>query len=234
VFANVFDQRAAINRMLSTVGLLKRDANGLELRKTAPGRLRILTGNVRSGTIGFDCGASLGSYTREGLLAGARLVVAIEAGAENLGCLRRTLAREIADGRVIVHPKGVWDREENRMMSLHLEGSGRDSVVFSYKDSRQEITVPLTTIDKLVTELHLKRVDFIKMDIEGAEQRALAGARETLARFKPRLAISGYHLPDDTVRIPEIVRRAQPGYRFECGECVVVPGRIAPETLFFR
>ena len=77
-------------------------------------------------------------------------------------------------------------------------------------------------------------MDFIKTDIEGAEQRALAGAGETLFRFKQRLAISGHHLPDDSVRIPAIVRQAQPGYQLERGECAVKSDRIAPETLFFR
>jgi FkbM family methyltransferase len=41
------------------------------------------------------------------------------------------------------------------------------------------ITVVTTLIDKLVRELDLGRVDYIKMDIEGAERKALLGARET-------------------------------------------------------
>jgi FkbM family methyltransferase len=42
------------------------------------------------------------------------------------------------------------------------------------------VVVPLTTIDKLVSELNLPRVDFIKMDIEGAEKLALTGGRATI------------------------------------------------------
>jgi hypothetical protein len=50
------------------------------------------------------------------------------------------------------------------------------------------VKVPLTTVDELVSELKLRRVDF-KMDIEGAEKRALLGARRTLATYKPQLAM---------------------------------------------
>lgn len=45
--------------------------------------------------------------------------------------------------------------------------------------------VPLTTIDALVTRHAFTRLDLIKLDIEGFEQDALEGARETLARFDP-------------------------------------------------
>ena len=43
------------------------------------------------------------------------------------------------------------------------------------------VELPLTTIDKMVSELNLARVDFIKMDIEGAEPNALRGGRGTIA-----------------------------------------------------
>src|SRR6185437_7342621 len=41
------------------------------------------------------------------------------------------------------------------------------------------------SIDMLIDELSIDRVDLIKMDIEGAEPRALRGALRTLARFRP-------------------------------------------------
>jgi hypothetical protein len=96
------------------------------------------------------------------------------------------------------------------------------------------VQAPLTPIDRVVAELKLERVDYIKMDIEGAEQKALEGARETLARFHPRLSIAAYHVPTDPVRIPEIVRSAWAGYRTECGPCAETPdGHIRPDVLYF-
>ena len=68
------------------------------------------------------------------------------------------------------------------------------------------------TLDEVVHELKLDRVDFIKMDIEGAERHALAGARKLLAAHKPRLAICIYHAPDDAEAVPRAVFAANNSY----------------------
>ena len=186
---------------------------------------------VRPGDIVLDCGAHVGVFTVTALRAGAARVVAIEPGPEALTCLRANLAKEIAAGRVIVYPKGVWSKDDSLILSADDSSAGR-SVMRHPRDTRGLIRVPLTTIDKIVAELQLERVDFIKMDIEGAEVPALEGARGTLARFKPRLAIAGYHNRDDAITIPAAVLKAYSGYRFECGPC---RGPLAnrPEVLFF-
>jgi FkbM family methyltransferase len=61
------------------------------------------------------------------------------------------------------------------------------------------IEVKTITIDGFVRRFSLARVDFIKMDIEGAESDAMTGACETIRRFRPRLAISAYHSLDDLI-----------------------------------
>ncbi len=53
---------------------------------------------------------------------------------------------------------------------------------------------------------------YIKMNIEGAEIDALYGARKTIARWTPKLAVSVYHRASDLWRIPQIVRELNPRY----------------------
>jgi len=188
---------------------------------------------VRPGDVVLDAGAHLGVFTRQALLAGAKLVVAIEPAPENLECLRRNFKAEIESGRVLVYAKGVWDREDVLPLSVQVGNSASDSLMVKHTGETRVVQVPLTTIDHLVEDLSLPRVDFIKMDIEGAELKALEGAQRTLARWRPRLSLAAYHAPDHPARIPALVRKALASYQMECGPCNLRRTRIRPEILYF-
>lgn len=54
---------------------------------------------------------------------------------------------------------------------------------------------------------------FIKMDIEGAEMDALYGAKETIIRNKPKLAICIYHKPEHLFEIPLLIHTWVPEYK---------------------
>jgi len=73
--------------------------------------------------------------------------------------------------------------------------------------------IPLVSIDDYAEREQLPRVNFIKMDIEGYELAALKGARETIARWRPTLAISLYHRPQDFFEIPLWLKDNFPWYR---------------------
>lgn len=57
-------------------------------------------------------------------------------------------------------------------------------------------------------------ITFVKMDIEGAELKALQGARETILRNRPRMAICIYHKSEDLYEIPHYLLSLVPEYRF--------------------
>ncbi len=70
-------------------------------------------------------------------------------------------------------------------------------------------SVEVDTIDNIVKE----KVDFIKLDIEGAEQDAIDGAKKTIKKYKPILAICIYHKAEDWYKIPEKVLAIQSDYK---------------------
>lgn len=77
------------------------------------------------------------------------------------------------------------------------------------------ISISVTSIDEFFED---KTVDlqptFIKMDIEGSEYNALIGAETTIKKYKPKLAISVYHKPDDIYKLTKLIYNYNPNYTF--------------------
>lgn len=78
-------------------------------------------------------------------------------------------------------------------------------------------TTITVSIDDFVSRNNIPKVDFIKMDIEGAEPLALKGAINTIKKFKPKLAISIYHGMNDFVNIPAWLMELDSDYVFYVG-----------------
>lgn len=103
-------------------------------------------------------------------------------------------------GNVTILAVGVGDRPGTMTLSTPIKRSG--SLGFGLaslgRDDRpsQQQVIDVTTIDAIVRQRSLDRLDFIKADIEGWELRAMIGARETLERFRPTLflEVSEAHL----------------------------------------
>lgn len=189
---------------------------------------------VKPGDIVIDCGAHVGVFTDKALQRGAAKVIAVEPDKVNLECLRRNFAPEIASGKVVVYPKGVWSSQTTLKLSVSHTNSGMNSVVHKESDDYEEIEV--TTIDKLVAELGLSKVDYIKMDIEGAEREALAGAAATLRQHRPRLMLDSYHRPDDPQVLPKVIRQARADYAYTCGPCEYIKetDRFLPHVVYYH
>lgn len=157
--------------------------------------------SVRPGDVVIDLGAHLGTFVRVALNSGARLVVAFEANAANANALRVTFRTEIADKKVVIIQSPVWSDRR----TVHFSGHGLVGMVCEEGESMQTVT-----IDDVIRELGVTKVDFIKTDIEGAERYALEGAATVLSSHAPKLAVSTYHLPDDPSILKGIVLKHHP------------------------
>ena len=84
---------------------------------------------------------------------------------------------------------GAWDKKDTLIFS---KKAGRNS-----KLSADGVPVEVTDIDSLGID-----ATFIKMDIEGAELKALEGAKNTINRCKPKLYVCAYHRNEDLFALP--------------------------------
>ena len=76
--------------------------------------------------------------------------------------------------------------------------------------NRPAVKMKSTTIDKFVEENNFEKIDYIKMDVEGAEKNILEGSIKTIKKFKPSLAIAIYHggklFMEDCYNIPIFIK----------------------------
>lgn len=137
----------------------------------------------------------------------------------NVSILRQNLALnpQLAN-RVQIVEKAVWSESE---LSLYYDDNGPASRVGFAPLNANKDAVPTLSVDDLVRDSKLEKLDFIKMDIEGAEPHALRGAQKTLERFKPKLAIAIYHSLDDFVEIPRFLDSLGLGYKFYLGHYTI-------------
>ena len=81
-----------------------------------------------------------------------------------------------------------------------------------YRASSSEEPMAMRRIDDLVIDGKIPRIDFLKMDVEGSEMAALRGCESSIRRFRPKLALSIYHKPNDFFDIINYVHGLDLGY----------------------
>ena len=104
------------------------------------------------------------------------------------------------------------------LMNYKETGPGTHFEINNKKAIKQVETI---TVDDYVEKNKINRIDFIKMDIEGAELYALQGAERSIKRYLPKLAISLYHKPEDFYLIPEYLHSLELGYHFYLGHYTI-------------
>jgi FkbM family methyltransferase len=131
-------------------------------------------------------------------------VFSFEFTPSNIAILERNrdLNPLLAD-RIDVVTRALWDTS-GEMPASTIRTSG---------DAAATDQVRTITIDDFARDT-AGRLDFIKMDIEGAELSALRGAEATLRKYRPALAIAIYHRDRDFVDIPLFLDGLGLGYRF--------------------
>lgn len=115
------------------------------------------------------------------------------------------LKSQINSDKVIHLPVGAWDKKDR------LYFSAENACGEINRNAKAGDYIDVDALDHLIAKDD--KVSFIKMDIEGAELSALYGAKETIQRNKPKLAICVYHKREDLIAIPQFIKSIAPEYK---------------------
>lgn len=136
---------------------------------------------IEEGDIVLDVGSAIGCVT---LLASkkASVVIAIEPNPQYFHSLEKRVLESNINNVIFIN-KATWN--EQGLKEFNIEGYGSSIVNMS-------TLVETDTIDNMISGLGITHIDFMKMDIEGAEIESLLGATNTLDNTR-KIVVSAYH-----------------------------------------
>lgn len=170
---------------------------------------------LKEGDVVFDCGSFHGVYA---LYASRKvgktgMVFAFEPDEKNLAVLCENLERNNA-ANVRIVKKGVWNSQGR--LSFIEGNDATSSVVFSNDVPKGAVSIEVTSIPDFFASQKLSRLDFVKMDIEGAEIEVIGGCVDFLKKHDVNFAAASYHLRDGQ----ETYHALEPMFRSAGYECV--------------
>lgn len=162
----------------------------------------------KSGNVVIDAGAFLGETAIwfADAVGKKGKVFCFEPSLVTFSGLDKNIAINQLQNTIYTVKKGLWS--ENKRLKFVTQ-----SYSSSCNEQEGNTEIEVITLDSFIVENRLEKVDIIKMDIEGAEMKALEGAVETIRKFKPVLAICAYHKPGDIFEIPLFIKSIVPEYK---------------------
>ncbi len=126
----------------------------------------------------------------------------------NLQVLNEAVEKVQAGGKITVIPKGAWDCRAKLSFS---DSSGATNLSHIDAGSGSEETcIETVTIDDTIDE----PVTYLKMSINGAEERALHGAKRQIEMNHPKICVCVSYRGDSLLNVWNYLRELVPGYRF--------------------
>ncbi|MDR1952267.1 MAG: FkbM family methyltransferase [Elusimicrobiota bacterium] len=163
---------------------------------------------VKENDMVIDAGAWVGDFSAYAVSKGA-VAYAFEPMNKLFELLKKT--SELNGGKIYSIKLGLGQKEDELPIYINEQNSEANSLY--PKEYKASEIIKITTLDKFVKDNNIKKIDFIKSDIEGAERDLLRGAREVLREFAPKLAICTYHFLEDPELLEKIILEANPKYK---------------------
>jgi len=155
--------------------------------------------NVKPGDVFVDVGAHVGYYSllAAKLVGESGKVVAVEPNPPTITRLERDIALNPFKN-IVVQKVACTDKETTlKFFQAPIENTGESSVDKTHAKEGNEISVPGVPLDKIIQDLGIKRVDMVKIDVEGAEMMVLGGMTNIITTYHPKFSIE---LKDDLLK----------------------------------
>lgn len=156
----------------------------------------------------IDCGANIGGFTIQAarLVGSGGKVIAIEPDEDNYNLLLKNIhANNFTN--VIAVKKGAWSEKDVLTFHVGLRPGEHSFVLhddIANQSQLKEVRIEVDTIDSMLKEQGITKVNFIKMDIEGAELEAIKGLNSVFAQSGTNWVVEAGHLINGSMTFDKI------------------------------
>lgn len=165
-----------------------------------------------------DCGAFVGDsieryiWKKDGVF---HKIIAFEPDPKNYCALQKRTNRlkeewNFAPEQIEIYPYGISDHSSYSKIEQYSVNNGLGSKITENASAEGE-ECRIVTIDEFIKE----PFTFLKADIESYEYRMLAGAKQSIAKYHPLLAVCIYHNAADLYDIPLFIKSIVPEYKMQ-------------------
>lgn len=167
--------------------------------------------NIKKDDVVIDVGANVGIFALKAVrcVGNKGLVITIEPEPNNFELLRKNL-KNYQNVIILQEAVGNYCGEAKLYLS---ENSEEHSIKRDFGGGY--VVVKIETLDSIITRLNLKKVNFVKIDVEGAEIDVLERAKKVLSTYKPVLAIE-YHGNKNMNKIIKILKDFSYNFKIMC------------------
>jgi len=164
---------------------------------------------VKANDVVIDAGAFAGDFSAYCAHKNAK-VYAFEPSERSYELLKTTTV--LNENKIVPIKMGLGNEQITTRLSIGYGGENSVIENTAIFDENSEI-ITITTLDKFVEENDIGKIDFLKADIEGYEREFLKGAKSTIQKFLPKIAICTYHLPDDPEVLEMLIKDCNSNYK---------------------
>lgn len=199
LYADFSDKASLIRSLTSTFVLKPYDYNSIV--------------NVRNGDVCLDLGSYIGDTAIYMVQCGAKEVYSFETDPNNISVLENVINTSPLYSNIKPIHAGVSSSYGTLFFVPCKENPAAGKLHKKLPASSNYISVPSITLDSFCSDNDI-RPDFIKMDIEGEELDAIRGSQLILKEFRPKFAISIYHIWQHRWQIPILLSSLCHDYKF--------------------
>lgn len=169
------------------------------------GEFKNMYWDIKPEEVVFDVGASYGAYTLTACALGAR-VYSFEPEKTIFIDLKKNIDLNNWGNTCFAYNIGFWDSQSSVDMKSYAPHWPAFTITSNYS---------MTTMDSFVENNNITKMDWLKIDVEGAEEKVINGAFNIIKRFKPKLIIECHDFLNPDISNNVKTKLASIGYFFE-------------------